>query len=948
MDCVGLDVLNDTFLPDTNFSMTRRLEIGGCPLPKNGFTYLVRKFSLLNLEKLFFTILDLKENLTSEDLQDMKNLQVLELKGINESVIDGKIFKYTPELSQLRIDRIKLNFDDELFKYIPKLSILEVSNNNIYRIPKNALRYLQLNKLIMWGNKMNLLANGDFDTMWNLKMLELNLNEIEEIEDGAFDQLTNLTSLNLYKNRLKQISRRIFQNLGQLAVIRMNGNPNINLIDDVFSNFTKLRNIDLSYNRLQNLSENLFKGSTNLVTISLNNNQLKTLPHKIFEYQKNLKSLHLHYNKIENIDPEVFESLEKLEYLNLYHNNLETIHERLLENLKMLKEINLSYNKIIKLPVQCLSGNKNLLKFLMSHNQFNFEEPTAFGDNTPFSSMSSTNMKEVDLSFNKITRYPSNLNKIATVNVINLKHNHIKEIFLDELTTINAESLNVDLSSNDISSIHIWDLNFSQPYNDRIRTYIEISNNPIICDCQALNLARYARENTLIEKNLVMQKEQLICAGPQKLFNQPLDTVNLEELVCKLVLNNTTPCDYLYRPLDDVLVFNCSGRMLTEVPKFEKYNYPNSMQTEIHLEDNRLEQGPGEFDGYQDTFKWYLRGNAIRNITWIPSSLKVLDIRENKLETIDSQALKMINESKLEKFYLGSNPWKCDCDQKDFLVYLKDHIDQIDMSNIRCYRTSRRLGDLNDKDICPEEAAIILNITVVVLFCLFIITSAISLYFFYQKEILIWLYGRGYCLWLVKEEELDKDKIYDAFISFSNKDEDFVIDNLVSVLESGQEPYRLNIHFRDWIPGELIQTQIINSVRDSRRTIVVLSANFLESVWGIVEFKTAHNEAMREGRARVVIIICGDIDIEALDDDLKAYLKTNTYIKWGDPWFWDKLKYALPKRTGRQVLSKKHANMMQFIDDKFILVDKQPTHSVSTPVILSPKELEGKSLTCIA
>lgn len=258
--------------------------------------------------------------------------------------------------------------------------------------------------------------------------------------------------------------------------------------------------------------------------------------------------------------------------------------------------------------------------------------------------------------------------------------------------------------------------------------------------------------------------------------------------------------------------------------------------------------------------------------------------------------------------------------------------------------TSNRLVDLSDKDICPSEADVLLSITVSVLFCLFIVTSCLSLYFLYQKEILIWLYGRGLCLWLVKEEELDKNKIYDAFVSFSNKDEDFVIESLVSVLESGQEPYKLCIHFRDWIPGELIQTQIMTSVRDSRRTIVILSANFLESIWGIVEFKTAHNEAMREGRARVIIIIYGDLDIEALDDDLKAYLKTNTYIKWGDPWFWDKLKYALPKRYGKQGISLKHANMMQYIEDKFKLMDKQTSHGVSTPVVLSPPDLDNNPL----
>ena len=53
-------------------------------------------------------------------------------------------------------------------------------------------------------------------------------------------------------------------------------------------------------------------------------------------------------------------------------------------------------------------------------------------------------------------------------------------------------------------------------------------------------------------------------------------------------------------------------------------------------------------------------------------------------------------------------------------------------------------------------------------------------------------------------------------------------------------------------------------------------------------------QALKDRTNYLIIILCEDVSAEDLDDDMRLYLKTNTYLSLDNQWFWEKLSYAMP------------------------------------------------------
>ncbi|KAH8260406.1 hypothetical protein KR026_011036, partial [Drosophila bipectinata] len=302
------------------------------------------------------------------------------------------------------------------------------------------------------------------------------------------------------------------------------------------------------------------------------------------------------------------------------------------------------------------------------------------------------------------------------------------------------------------------------------------------------------------------------------------------------------------RSLLDPFVIDCNRKRLEDIPPLP---LPTIGQTTLLFENNELEMLPNmSHPGFE---------NRIRS--------SQLTLR------------------------LSGNPWSCTCEDRDFLKFVKGQaLDIIDSSSMTCSETGYSLIDVQESDICPSALIYYATLTA----SLMILILGINLLVIFRQPILIWFYEHEICLSLAARRELDLEKKFDAFLSFTHKDEELVAE-FVERLENGNHKFRLCFYLRDWLAGEAIPECINRSVKDSRRIIILMTNNFLKSNWGRLEFRLALHATAKDRCKRLIVVLYPDVEnFDDLDSELRAYMVLNTYLARDSPNFWNKLIYSMP------------------------------------------------------
>ncbi|KAL0858666.1 hypothetical protein ABMA27_012490 [Loxostege sticticalis] len=647
-----------------------------------------------------------------------------------------------------------------------------------------------------------------------------------------------------------------------------------------FIRFPNISMLELSDNEIVNLTEKSFKGddllfnTTRLRMLTIRDAGLTFIPKDLLETQKNLKELDLSGNKITVLEKSFFRSVRALQVLNLDRNRIKEIPDYLFTEFTNLKSVSANHNLlkdiggIITLydTIEFLSFNDNKL------NQFSFSSFNVV--------LKLNELKEFHLQGNDISIVAPIWKEFNKLKRLDLSRNNFTNLTESDIT-FQTRNLEIDFKHN-----HITNINFtttSQHFNGVPKTHVFLDDNPFKCDCHLYNFIDRLHWSKQYDSPLKLYPENAHCASPPALEGIRIRDLPLSSLTCSLSPEDCpVNCTCNVRPATHSLELDCEAEPPV-YPNPEIYQQPT---IRLRLKSVQSLNLPSHIVSLN------LTGLGLENPPPLETleNIQELDLSRNSLVRAPTELFKA-NLS----LRLAGNPFVCDCSHLDNVYSLLNNVARFDAANVTC-SGGKLLINIDPDKLCEVRKAAILGGSLAAVGVLAAIAT--GLIYKYNLEIKVFLFSRGWCLSWVHEGDIDNAE-YDAFVSFSQDDARWVAEQLLPKLEGEPNNYKLCVHYRDWVVGDMIPAQIATSVEQSRRTIVVLTENFLKSTWAPLEFRAANAHAQRERRARVLVVVLGEIpDCEEMDAELRAYLSTNTYLKWGDPWFWEKLKYAMPH--GRQ------------------------------------------------
>lgn len=860
-------------------------------------------------------ILDLSKNelsstwINADTFSGLIRLVVLNLSSNLLTNLDNLIFKdlYSLQILSLEHNLIQ-NVEPETFKHLKNLHALTLSFNKLSIIDGQFFTGLYvLNQLFLDANLISRIHQDAFENLTNLHDLSINDNLLQEVPPGL-SKLHYLKSLDLGKNSIKHISNTSFLNLDQLFGLRLVDNLITSINRDSFINLPNLQVLNLASNKIKTIEAGSFDFNLNLKAIRLDANLLENFS-GCFNNLPGLVWLNVSDNKITGFD--YYDIPASLEWLDLHNNLIATLGTYQDLRLKML---DLSFNKLEE--VHKLGVPDSIETLFLNNNDIKYVEAGTFLNKT---------------SLEKVVLYE---NKLQKLELASFSLNFVQEHQVLPKFYISNNPFLCDCSMEFL--IHTEKLT-------KLRQYPEIADlDAVVC-----TLAR----GDMVPRMLTsLKSEDFLCEYDNHCFAL-CHCCDFDACDCKMQCPDRCRCYHNHAWTSNLV--DCSNSGYNHVPE----NLPMDA-TEIYLDGNDIRTLDNHaFIGKKKLKVLFLNNTNLKHIQNKTfngiTSLQVLHLEDNKLKTVETSAFTHLQHLKelhldnnglnnrlvinnlehLEHLTLSGNKIEdlklpdqfsghlnlqdnyFSCSNCDYLQQIVFKLQQLNTDMSKIYCTSTKINILDQVRACTKqdvevstqklkkEIRTIMNadtglipVLAAVIVCVIFIALLLSLVFVFRQDVKLWMHSK-YGIRLVSADlNQDKDKVYDAYVIYSRRD-----DNLANRI-IGDNLERFNnttcLHYRD-VHTNFVTDSIRTTTNASKRLILIVSHDFLHNEWSRTDFRCALQNSIesinaKHRKQKILLLLTASQEAVSVDPVMDILLRTCTVILWGEKRFWSKLRYFLP------------------------------------------------------
>ncbi|EGI68234.1 PREDICTED: protein toll [Acromyrmex echinatior] len=869
--------------------------------------------------------LDLSRNVLTSSWLDsgtfsgLIRLVLLNLSYNRISKLNTTIFKdlYTLQILNLQFNEID-SISADTFAPMSNLHTLELAHNRLTYLDAYSLNGLfALSLLALDSNLLEGIHPDAFRNCSSMQDLNLSGNNLDSIP-VALKDMRILRTLDLGENQIRSLNKPGFRGMSSLYGLRMIGNEITNVTQEDLVELPALQILNLARNRIEFVENGAFAANPALQAIRLDSNVLQDMS-GIFINAPGVLYLNMSDNMITQFDYSFLP--EKLQWMDLHKNFIEDLG--VAPRNMNLQTLDVSFNRLTRIDSRSIPDSIELL--FVNNNLIASVEPQTF--------FAKTNLTRVDLYANLIIKM--NLSAFQLTPVPSNRQLPAFYIggnpFICDCTTewlqrINSLTLRQHPRVMDLESVYC-----RLPY-DRHKSFIpllEAKSSQFLCtykahcfalchccDFDACDCEMTCPTNCTCYHDQSWSANVVDCSSsgyktlpgrlPMDATEVYLDGNNFGEL---------NSHSFIGRKNLQILYANDSNIIAIRNHTFSGLK----RLLVLHLENNKISFLNGvELMPLENLKELYLQNNLltyIDNGTFLPlRQLEVLRLENNRLGTF---ALWQLGQNPyLVDIGLSSNPWNCECSYLDRVrEWMSRNQAKInDWQSVTCslgvpitlpangsvINCAALTGTTSVVETHPLEAYLpVLLATVVLIFAaVALVCGAIR----HRRTLRTWAASRCGLRACYKTAAFeDQEKPFDAYISYSAVDEAFVSTILVPGLETS---YRLCLHYRDLGAGSNVADAVAEAADSSRRTILVLSKNFLHGEWSRFEFKAALRDALKGKGRSVILLLVGGVCPRDLDADLKKRISSHTVLVWGDKLFWQKLRFAMPDVSPVPVLER--------------------------------------------